>query len=131
MDVFPFIITLSSCLFLGLEYGMIVGVGFNLIFILNQSARPIVTIHLESVAGYDVVVVKSHDDLKYASAEFIKDKIDNFFQKNPTKVVLLDGVEIFSIDSTVAMVKFSNLFVGFQNFLFVLEFGHAEEGLTI
>lgn len=106
MDMLPFLVTLFACLFMGLEYGMIVGVGFNLIFILYHSARPRVLIHSYSVAGIDVAIVQSHDDLKYSAAEFLKEKVIDFVRiNNNTKIVLLDGSEVFSIDSTVAMVS--------------------------
>lgn len=129
MDIFPFIVTLLFCLIFGLEYGMVAGILFNLIFIVYQSARPVLTIHSVSVGGSEVTVVKSHDDLKYASAEYVKEKIVNFIGKSNdhNKIVLLDGVEIFSIDSTVAMVtnKLSLFILDLITF-FLKEFGDAE-----
>jgi MFS superfamily sulfate permease-like transporter len=40
VDLIPMIVTFIACLGIGLDYGMLVGIGINLMFILYNSARP-------------------------------------------------------------------------------------------
>jgi len=40
VDLIPMIVTFIACLGIGLDYGMLVGIGINLIFLLYNSARP-------------------------------------------------------------------------------------------
>lgn len=57
-DLFPFLVTLITCLFWSLEYGILCGIGANLIYILYSSARPQVYITLEKV--YEVYKILEH-----------------------------------------------------------------------
>lgn len=106
-DIVPFLVTLLACLFLGLEYGMILGIGVNLIFILITSARPYVLFEMEKVSHMEVLTVAVHSDLKYSAAEYLKDLIFSYVVRHPElDIVVLKGEEIFSIDSTVGLVGF-------------------------
>ncbi|KAL5274003.1 SLC26A11.2 family protein [Megaselia abdita] len=106
-DMIPFLVTLLACLFLGLEYGMILGIGVNLMFILITSARPYVLFELVKVADMQVLTVEVHSDLKYSAAEYLKDRIFSYVVEHPEiDIVILKGEEIFSIDSTVGLVRF-------------------------
>jgi hypothetical protein len=40
IDLIPLLVTFVACLGLGLDYGMLIGIGVNLLFILYSSARP-------------------------------------------------------------------------------------------
>lgn len=42
IDIIPFIATLLACLTLSLEFGILVGILINLMFILHRTARPII-----------------------------------------------------------------------------------------
>lgn len=44
-DLIPMFATFFLCLIIGVEYGILVGVGVNLVFLLYPSARP--TMHVE------------------------------------------------------------------------------------
>jgi len=44
-DLIPMFVTFSFCLIVGVEYGILLGVGINLMFLLYPSARP--TIHVD------------------------------------------------------------------------------------
>lgn len=104
-DIIPFLVTVFACLFLGLEYGMILGIGVNLVFILITSARPHVVFETEKVADMQVLVVEVHSDLKYSAAEYLKDMIFRYVVVHPEiDIVILQGEEVFSIDSTVGLV---------------------------
>ncbi|KAL5280060.1 SLC26A11.2 family protein [Megaselia abdita] len=108
MDILPFIVTFIACVWLGLEYGILVGIGLNLVFIMFASVRPHVDIILEKVNGIGVAYVELRDDLRYSSAEFLKDRIMKFVNKNSeVQIVVIGGENIYEIDSTVGLVSMS------------------------
>ena len=45
MDLIPMAVTFIACLGIGLDYGMLLGIGINLMFILYTAARPKVRVH--------------------------------------------------------------------------------------
>ncbi|XP_062136014.1 sodium-independent sulfate anion transporter [Drosophila sulfurigaster albostrigata] len=104
-DLFPFLVTILTCLFWSLEYGILCGIGANTISILYSSARPQIVITLEKINGYEVALVDVKQKLDYASAEFLKEKVVRFINRQDTKIQLavIKGQEINSIDYTVAM----------------------------
>lgn len=44
-DLIPMFVTFLFCLIIGVEYGILLGVGINLMFLLYPSARP--TVHID------------------------------------------------------------------------------------
>lgn len=107
-DIIPFAVTLLTCLFLGLEYGMMIGIVTNLIFILVASARPYMSFEMIKTKESDtqVLIVEIHGDLKYSAAEYLKDRIFKYVRsRDEVDLVILKGEEIFYIDSTVAFVS--------------------------
>lgn len=105
IDFIPFVVTLLSSLFWSLEYGILCGVGLNLVFVLYASARPKITISVQKISGIEVGVVQVFSNLKYSSAEYLRSKVIKFVneQFGRVAVVIICGEEIFSIDSTVAV----------------------------
>ncbi|XP_017020019.1 sodium-independent sulfate anion transporter [Drosophila kikkawai] len=104
-DLFPFTVTLITCMFWSLEYGILCGIAANMVYILYSSARPHVDIKLEKVNGHEVGLVDVKQKLDYASAEYLKEKVVRFLnqQNGETQLVVIRGEEINSIDYTVAM----------------------------
>lgn len=47
-DLIPMFVTFLFCLIIGVEYGILLGVGINLMFLLYPSARP--TVHIDKCA---------------------------------------------------------------------------------
>ncbi|XP_065372325.1 sodium-independent sulfate anion transporter isoform X2 [Calliphora vicina] len=104
MDLFPFLVTVIACLFLGLEFGMVGGILANMLFILYSSARPKIFIHKEKLQSIQVGIVNVKENLCYSSAEYLKSKIVKFVNTNEDiRLVVLNGEEITNIDSTVAL----------------------------
>ncbi|XP_017125176.1 sodium-independent sulfate anion transporter [Drosophila elegans] len=104
-DLFPFLVTVITCMFWSLEYGILCGIAANMVYILYSSARPHVDIKLEKINGHEVSVVDVKQKLDYASAEYLKEKVVRFLNKQngETQLVVIKGEEINSIDYTVAM----------------------------
>ncbi|XP_046805403.1 sodium-independent sulfate anion transporter isoform X1 [Lucilia cuprina] len=104
LDLFPFLVTVIACLFLGLEYGMVCGILANMLFILYKSARPKIFIHNEKIQSIQVGIVNVKENLCYSSAEYLKSKVVKFVATNDDiKLIVLNGEEITNIDSTVAL----------------------------
>ncbi|XP_073996219.1 sodium-independent sulfate anion transporter isoform X2 [Rhodnius prolixus] len=103
LDLLPFITTLLACLFLGLEYGMLVGITVNLLFILYQSARPSVTLQWVWVSDSEVLLVTPTQSLVFPATDYIREVIiQTCITKHSTAMVIIDGTHIHYIDSTMA-----------------------------
>ncbi|XP_037715874.1 sodium-independent sulfate anion transporter [Drosophila subpulchrella] len=104
-DLFPFLVTVITCMFWSLEYGILCGIAANMVYILYSSARPHIDIKLEKINGHEVSMVDVKQKLDYASAEYLKEKVVRFLnnQNGETQLVVIKGEEINSIDYTVAM----------------------------
>ncbi|XP_018563095.1 sodium-independent sulfate anion transporter-like [Anoplophora glabripennis] len=100
-DLIPLIITISSSLFLSLEYGIFIGIATNMIFVLYATARPKLQIEEISTAHGDGFVVTSKTGLHYAAAEHIREKILETCCGEDVAVVL-NGEYVGNIDATVA-----------------------------
>lgn len=72
-DLIPMFATFFLCLVIGVEYGILVGVGINLMFLLYPSARP--TIHVEKCltnSGTEYLLVTPGNSLYFPAVDFIK-----------------------------------------------------------
>lgn len=100
----PFFTTLLSCVFFSLEYGILIGLGSNLIFVLYLSARPAVAVEKQKLQHCDVFVATPCRSMQYPAAEYVRERIMEECS-GANSVVVVDGKYIKSIDSTVAKVK--------------------------
>lgn len=58
-DLIPMFVTFSFCLVIGVEYGILLGVGINLMFLLYPSARPTVYIDKRTVGVANVYIFRN------------------------------------------------------------------------
>lgn len=101
----PYFATLLCGLFLSLEYGIIVGIASNLIFVLYESARPALYIEKLTVQDCLVYLIRPKGSLYFPSAEHLREEIiKNCTAKN--SIVVLDGEFVRTVDGTVAKVSF-------------------------
>ncbi|XP_017785063.1 PREDICTED: sodium-independent sulfate anion transporter-like isoform X2 [Nicrophorus vespilloides] len=101
LDLIPFGVTLIASLFLGLEYGIILGIVLHLIYVLYPVARPKMDIINVKIPQGDVLVVIPNTNMQFPVAEFFKEKIIS--EANIAQcTVVIDGSKITYIDSTVA-----------------------------
>ncbi|XP_058456090.1 sodium-independent sulfate anion transporter-like isoform X2 [Malaya genurostris] len=102
IDIIPFFTTLICCLLLGLEYGMIIGIGVNLCFVLYFTLRPQITHRIERINNVDLLIISPDQSLIYASAEYLKSQVLKLSLQNPVDVVVIEGSSVSYIDTTVA-----------------------------
>lgn len=103
MDLFPLLVTLIACLGLGVDYGIIIGIAMNLLFILHKTARPVISCEVKSVDGRDMLVVTPDQSLFFSASEYLRYKITKFAHSNEAvRFVIIDGHYIHHMDATVA-----------------------------
>ena len=114
--------TFLATLFLGIEYGIIVGVSLSLIVLIYRTSRPYVVElgkvpnsnfyrnknRFEEVLLDDEILVFRFDaQLFYANSSYFRDKLDEMtLQKKHLKLIVLDAESINRVDSTgIEMLK--------------------------
>ncbi|XP_053658078.1 sodium-independent sulfate anion transporter-like [Anopheles marshallii] len=105
VDIIPFIVTLVSCLLLGLEYGMVIGIVLNICFILYMTSRPkIDQALLRTRSGIEAMVVKPDQSLIYSSIEYLKHEVVKMTDKTQVATVIIDGSNVSYVDCTAAKI---------------------------
>ncbi|EZA61752.1 hypothetical protein DMN91_003561 [Ooceraea biroi] len=104
-DLIPMFVTFSFCLIVGVEYGILLGVGINLMFLLYPSARP--TIHVDKCAtdrGAEYLLVTPGNSLYFPAVDFIKQSVGNagIKQGSSQVPVVVDCRYILGADFTAA-----------------------------
>ncbi|XP_049821343.1 sodium-independent sulfate anion transporter-like isoform X3 [Aethina tumida] len=101
LDLLVFLVTLICCLLISLEYGIIIGIIFNLTFVLYTSARPKITIDKEKFSQGDVYVITPKTNLHFTAAEYMRELIlQNCDEQNA--LVVINGRNVGNLDATVA-----------------------------
>ncbi|XP_044272554.1 sodium-independent sulfate anion transporter-like isoform X2 [Tribolium madens] len=102
LDLVPFLTTFLCSLFLGVDYGILIGASINLLFVLYASARPKFTITKEKIPndGSDIYVITPRDTLFFPAAEFLRDTVLECEGDQVT--VIINGKYIRNMDITVA-----------------------------
>lgn len=123
LDFWLMISTFIATLCLGIEYGIIVGVGLSLIVLIYRTSKPYVTElgkvpnsnfyrnknrFEEVVLEDDILVFRFDAQLFYANASYFRDNLEEMTLKKGTalKLIVLDAESINRVDSTgVEMLK--------------------------
>lgn len=93
--------TLFSSLFLGIDYGILIGIASNLLFILYKSARPEIASELRIVGERKVILITPDQSLYFSSAEYLKFKVKKAVAMHvSTRILVIDGKFIKNIDAT-------------------------------
>ncbi|KAJ8978076.1 hypothetical protein NQ317_000634 [Molorchus minor] len=71
-DLIPLTVTVLCCLLISLEYGILIGIATNVLFVLYSSARP--KLDIERPSG-DVYIVRLKTGLHFAAAEYVREMI--------------------------------------------------------
>ena len=123
LDFWLMMATFIATLLLGIEYGIIVGVGLSFIILMFRTSRPYVAElgkvpnsnfyrnkdrFAEVIIDEDVLVFRFDAQLFYANSVYFRDKLDEMIAKKGSalKLIVLDAESINRVDSTgVEMLK--------------------------
>jgi len=123
LDFWLLIATFFSTLFLGVEYGVLTGVGLSLIVLIYRTSRPYVAElgkvpdsnfyrnvnrFEEVIIEEDILVFRFDAQLFYANSNYFRDRLDEMVlkRKGALKLIVLDAESINRLDSTgIEMLK--------------------------
>ncbi|XP_058117476.1 sodium-independent sulfate anion transporter-like [Anopheles ziemanni] len=103
-DLIPGLATFVACLALPLEYGILVGIGLNILFILYHAARP--KIHMDQAVtpcGVKYLMLTPDRCLIFPSVDYVRNLINKHGLKSQIPVVI-DCTHIYGADFTAAQV---------------------------
>jgi SulP family sulfate permease len=136
LDFWLMLATFLATLFLGIEVGIITGVGLSLIVLIFRTSRPYVTElgkvpnsnfyknkerFEEVLIDEDVLVLRFDAQLFYANASYFRDRLEQMMDKKGSalKLIVLDAESINRVDSTgIEMLKERILFCRKKGILF-------------
>ncbi|XP_046823111.1 sodium-independent sulfate anion transporter-like isoform X2 [Vespa crabro] len=104
-DLIPMFVTFLFCLIIGVEYGILLGVGTNLIFLLYPSARP--TVHVDKCttdSGAEYLLITPGNSLYFPAVDFIKQSVGDAGVKEGSSQlpVVVDCRYVLGADFTAA-----------------------------
>lgn len=103
-DLIPGFATFVACLVLPLQFGILVGIGINILFILYHAARPKITIETQQTKeGVEYLLLTPDRCLIFPSVDYVR----NLVTKNSIKQafpVVIDCSHIYGADFTAAKV---------------------------
>lgn len=104
-DLIPTFATFVTCLVVAVEYGILIGVGINLLFLLYPSARP--TVHIEKStthSGVEYLQVTPNNSLYFPAVDFIRASVGKAAVKQGSSQlpVIVDCRFILGADFTAA-----------------------------
>lgn len=103
LDIIPLMVTLIACLVFGVDYGIMVGIVMNLLFILQKTARPSIKCELVKQVNRILLVVTPDQSLFFSSTEHLRNKITKSIHIHDlVECVVIDGHYIQHLDATVA-----------------------------
>ncbi|XP_026840279.1 sodium-independent sulfate anion transporter isoform X1 [Drosophila persimilis] len=104
-DMLPFLVTVLCCVFWTLEYGMVVGILFNALFLLYKSMKPQFHLETQKYNGMELSLADLKGSVDYSAAEYLKTAILSHVtgRQGAITLVVIKGDEIGSIDTTVAL----------------------------
>lgn len=103
VDLIPMGVTFIACLGLGLDYGMLIGIGANLLFVLYNSARPKLEVRDLTTESREVLLLTIGQGLVFPAAEYIRDQLFGYCLTAENDVlIVVDGSHVQNIDATVA-----------------------------
>ncbi|XP_076324006.1 sodium-independent sulfate anion transporter-like [Tachypleus tridentatus] len=114
-DLLPWASTFITSFILGLEYGIMLGVGISVVMLLFGIASPNIKTQLQRKPGGDCrLVVKPDRNVLFPSAEYIKSKITKTLPPESSQeriyfTVIIDGEHLTDADYTVAVVSVKDL----------------------
>lgn len=115
IDLLPYVITFASSLLIGLEVGILIGIGVSIMILLYHMARPhIFAVVKITPANHPFLYVKPDRSIFFSSIDYMKIKIDQNLKElkqyivtrsegQRRYIVVVDGEHMFRTDSTFAL----------------------------
>ncbi|CAH1180338.1 unnamed protein product [Phaedon cochleariae] len=95
--------TFVACLIVGVEYGILLGVGVNLTFLLHSSARPAVYVEKQKTPhGVEYMAITPENSLYFPAIDFIKSSVGKAGMTSKHLPVVVDCRFILGADFTAA-----------------------------
>ncbi|KAJ8915023.1 hypothetical protein NQ315_015998 [Exocentrus adspersus] len=102
-DLISTFATFVACLVIGVEYGILLGVGINIMFLLYPSARPTVYVdQLKTANGVEYIMITPGNSLYFPAIDFIKTSIAKAGLCSKNLPVVVDCRYILGADFTAA-----------------------------
>lgn len=102
-DVIPAFATFVLCLIIGVEYGIVLGVAINMIFLLYPSARPAIQCTNATTSdGVEYILITPGSSLYFPGIEFIKSSIGKVGLASLHLPVVVDCRHVLGADFTAA-----------------------------
>ena len=123
LDFWLMLATFLATLLLGIEFGIVTGVGLSLIILIFRTSRPYVAVlgkvpnsnfyknkerFEEVLIDEDILVLRFDAQLFYANASYFRDRLDQMMDTkgHALKLIVLDAESINRVDSTgIEMLK--------------------------
>lgn len=108
LDTLPFAVTIVACLFLGLEFGILIGMASHLLFVLYNTSRPDLQCECIEVGSagdgvQQVILVTPDQNLYFSAAEYVKSKVLKAVAAHPdASTVVVHGHYVNYMDATMA-----------------------------
>ncbi|XP_017764524.1 PREDICTED: sodium-independent sulfate anion transporter-like [Eufriesea mexicana] len=101
IDFLLMLVTLLFCVFLKLEWGIMIGIVLNLVILLYFSARPSVHTEIEQAENETAIRITPEESITFPAAEHFRANIMKLSEENSYNVIL-DCKNLKRIDVTVA-----------------------------
>lgn len=96
-------VTTIVCLFLGLEYGILIGVLAEALLLLYNVSRPSLKVELLKALKGDILVINLCENVSYCAAEYVRQKVMRATSYTLSNVpIVLNGVNLKMLDFTAA-----------------------------
>ncbi|KAG8041128.1 hypothetical protein G9C98_002116 [Cotesia typhae] len=104
IDLIPAVVTFVSCLFVGLELGVIIGISINLLFLLYASARPSLRVRKITIPGeFEYLMITPDRSLSFPSVEYVRSAISKYGTREGIHIpIVIDATHIQAADYTAA-----------------------------
>jgi sodium-independent sulfate anion transporter 11 len=107
-DLFCAFVTFCCCLFWALEWGILVGVGVHIIFVMWDTARPKLDVqreHLSGQPGTTYIVIRIDRSFVFPSVSYVRNIVNKVAvrQGESTVPVVFDCSRIYTSDFTAAL----------------------------
>lgn len=102
LELFVMMVTFFSCLGLGAEYGILVGIILSLIMLLYKAARPRIRIERSTAHQVEFIRIQPDQNLFFPAIEYLRFRMNKASNFGNTMPIVFDGSHISATDYTIA-----------------------------